>query len=511
VIPLADLVRELGGAADRTAIDSEVPIRDVQIDSRRVARGDLFAAIPGSRADGASFVAEAVERGAAAVLAPAPLTPAPRVPAWIHPSARRVAGEVAARIHGFPARGMPVLAVTGTNGKTTTVHLAAHLLRCTGRRPAALGTVGNVLADGVRRATSHTTPDAPELQRLLAEHRALGGDAVALEASSHALDQERLAGLDVSVAVFTNLTRDHLDYHGDLERYAAAKVRLFAALAPRAVAVLNADDPHSERMARAARAAGASVLTFSTRSRADLWASRAELDSRGARFTVQGMGVSRTRVTSPLIGRFNVENALAALAAVLATGASPSNALEGLATALPAPGRMESVDTAGLGFALYVDYAHTEDALRKALEVVRAALAAEGARRGDHGGRAICVFGCGGDRDRGKRAPMGRAAGALADVVVVTSDNPRGEAPDAIIGEVCSGLAGSDAAVHVEPDRRRAIALAIELAHPGDVVLVAGKGHETAQIVGSRALEFDDCAVARELARRFAERAGRCA
>jgi len=306
--------------------------------------------------------------------------------------------------------------------------------------------------------------------------------------SSHALDQERHAGLDLDAAVFTNLTRDHLDYHGDLERYAAAKERLFSALRPGGHAIVHVDDPAAERMARAARRAGADVHTISARSRADLRASRLELDAGGSFFTVVGMGISRTKVRFPIPGRFNVENALAALAVVLISGASPSSALEGLATVSPAPGRLEAVPGAR-GFRVLVDFAHTEDALAQVLDSLR-----EVAR-----GRLICVFGCGGERDPGKRGPMGRAVGRRADLALVTSDNPRGEDPQRIAEDILSGLDGTAAAVEVELDRRLAIQRALGLAREGDVVLIAGKGHETTQTAGGVSVPFDDRQVAAEL------------
>ncbi len=498
MVSVRDLVRELGGEL-HGSVGIERELRDVQMDSRAVGAGDLFAALPGTSVDGSRFVAQALERGALAVLSPTRVETSTGVANWVHPRARAIAGEAAARLLGRPAREMFVVAITGTNGKTTTAHLTGQFLGACGRRPAVLGTAGNRLADGVLHAATHTTPDAPGLQRLLARHAQLGGDSVALEASSHALDQDRLAGLDVSVAVFTNLTRDHLDYHGDMERYAAAKARLFQSLSHDSHALVNADDPAGELMAAAARERGATVHRFSTRSRVDLSASQLEVDSRGTRFFLEGMGIQRTGVCLPLVGRFNVENALAALAAVLVSGASPTHALGGLALASSAPGRLERVDTAGRGFTVLVDYAHTEDALRKALGVVREGLVAEGRRRGDHGGRLICVFGCGGDRDRGKRAPMGRAAGELADVVVLTSDNPRSEDPRAILDQILVGTDGTPAVLSVEPDRRAALALALAQARPHDVVLIAGKGHETTQTTQGVVQSFDDRAVAAEL------------
>lgn len=498
MVTLAQLVRELGGelhAAESCSQD----LRDVQVDSRKVVAGDLFAALPGSSADGARFVADALSRGAIAVLSPERVEVSARVPNWVHGDARRVLGQAAAILHGRPAEQMFVIAVTGTNGKTTTAHLIGQLLAHCGRRPAVLGTAGNRLADGVLLGATHTTPDAPGLQALLARHRELGGDCVALEASSHALEQDRLAGLRVSVAAFTNLTRDHLDYHGDMQSYARAKERLFDSLEQGSAAVVNGDDPAAERMAARARSRGARVFTYSTRARADLSASGLEVDSRGTRFCLEGMGIARTQVFLPLAGRFNVENALAALACVLVSGASPAHALSGLALLTGAPGRLQQVATGTRGFTVLVDYAHTEDALRKVLEVVREGLVSEGRRRGDHGGRLICVFGCGGDRDAGKRAPMGRTAASLADVVVATRDNPRGEDPLAILAEIERGFEGTEAQVHVEPDRRAAIAFALSLARRHDVVLIAGKGHETTQTIRGVVLPFDDRAVAAEL------------
>ena len=494
---LGQLVQKLGGACVLEGPGPEVS--GVSLDSRSVERGDLFVALPGAESDGRRYVAQALERGASAVLlAESPDSglnqlverQAPGVPLWVHPAARNVAGEVAAELSGRPSRGMHVIAITGTNGKTTTAHLTGQLLAACEFKPAVLGTAGHTLADGVLRPATHTTPDAPVLQRLLAEHRQLGGDSVVLEASSHALVQERLAGLDVSCAVFTNLTRDHLDYHGDMQQYAEAKARLFSSLADNAVAILNADDAYSHVMRDAAAASGARVITYSSQSPADLRASLSRTDLDVTYLTLSGMGISLDRLRVNLLGRFNIENALAASAAVLMSGASPSAIVEGLATVSPPPGRLEQVSTGDRGFHVFVDYAHTEDALRSALSVLRSAMT-------PGQGRLVVVFGCGGDRDRGKRAPMGRVASELADSVVITSDNPRREAPQQIIDEIRAGISGG-AQVHVESDRRLAISHALAGARRGDVVLLAGKGHESVQLVGGESIEFDDRAVARE-------------
>jgi UDP-N-acetylmuramoyl-L-alanyl-D-glutamate--2,6-diaminopimelate ligase len=490
---LSTLVGTLGGELIAPAAGSiPVDVRRVRLDSRQVERGDLFAALEGSRESGARYVREALERGASAILcarAPEGVLP---VPVWLHREARAVAGRAAAELLGRPSHGMFVVAVTGTNGKTTTAHLAAQLMRACGKKSGVLGTSGHSLADGARIGASHTTPDAPSLQELLFRHRALGGDALALEASSHALSQDRLAGLEVSVAVFTNLTRDHLDYHGDMEAYGWAKQRLFAGLESRAAAVVRADDPWSERMAAAARERGARVFTYSTRSPADLVASDVEIGSEGTRVTLHGMGIHRIRVNLPLLGRFNVENALAAAASVLVGGASPSTIVEGLASVSPAPGRLERV-ALGAPFEVLVDYAHTPDALEKVLTALR-----ECSARSRPHARLIVLFGCGGERDSGKRPVMGALAGRLADLVILTSDNPRSEDPAAIAAAVRSGLQGANAAWLEELDRARAIARALELARPGDLVLLAGKGHEDTQEIAGVRTAFDDRQVARQ-------------
>ncbi len=501
---LAELVANSGGTLAGGA-RGDARVAGVHLDSRRVSSGDLFCALSGSREDGARFAADAVRRGAVAVLADRELDVPPGTALWIHPEARRVVGVAAASVLGDPARGMFVAGVTGTNGKTTTAHLAGHLLRVAGRRPAVLGTAGNRLADGQLVPATHTTPDAPELQRLIARHRELGGDALAMEVSSHALDQERTAGLDFDVAIFTNLTRDHLDYHGDLESYARAKQRLFESLRPGSTAVVNADEPASERMSAAARVRNAEVVTYSARLRGDLCASQLRSSLRGTHLILHGMGISRTRLWLPLAGRFNVENALAAAACALVSGASPSSILEGLANAPSAPGRLEVVPTNGRGFTVLVDYAHSEDALENVCRTLRQSLEAHDAGEpavappSAANGRLIVVFGAGGDRDKGKRAPMGRVVNDLADLAIVTSDNPRSEDPAAILTEIVAGMEPARARRIVESDRRRAIEIACGEARTGDVVLIAGKGHETTQTIGTRVHSFDDRAVAREV------------
>jgi UDP-N-acetylmuramoyl-L-alanyl-D-glutamate--2,6-diaminopimelate ligase len=499
MVRLSLLVGELGGVctpAPAGALDRDV--RDVHVDSRRVARGDLFAALPGLSVDGARFVPDALARGAAAVLSPRALEQptGAAFPHWIHPDAPRAAGEAAALVHNRPARAQRVAGITGTNGKTTTAFFTGELARAAGFHPAVVGTVGYRLWGGAELPASHTTPDATELQRLLALNRAAGGDLFALEVSSHALDQDRVAGLELDVAVFTNLTRDHLDYHGTMEAYRDAKARIFRLLKADGTAVIHADDAHAEHMLAAARAAGRSTVTFGTGSRCDLCVSRTASGRGGIQLFLQGMGIQAEGLKLPLVGRHNVENAIAATAAVLLMGASPSRVLEGLASISSPPGRLEPVDTGARGFLCYVDYAHTPDALGRVLAALRPLVASPG--------RLIVVFGCGGDRDRGKRAPMGAVAAQRADVVLVTSDNPRGEEPDAIAREIERGAAaaGGAARVEVEIDRRAAIRRAFVEAREGDVVLIAGKGHETWQQVGGQKLPFDDRRVAAEELRR---------
>ncbi|MDZ4772081.1 MAG: UDP-N-acetylmuramoyl-L-alanyl-D-glutamate--2,6-diaminopimelate ligase [Planctomycetota bacterium] len=496
-VELAVLAERLGGSL--APVGGAGPrITGVHLDSRRVSVGDLFAAVSGGIEESERYAREAVKRGASAVLARRAFEVG--VPVWVHEHARLAAGLAAALVAGEPSKRMFTCGITGTNGKTTTAHLLYQLLVKAGRKPAVLGTAGHRLADGLARVASHTTPDAPEIQRLLAAHRDMGGDALSMEVSSHALDQERTAGIAFDVAIFTNLTRDHLDYHKDFESYTAAKERLFSGLSAKSTAVLNADDPASERLGRAARRAGARVLTYSTQSNGDLCASDIRTDLGGTDFVLNGMGISRTKIRVPLAGRYNVANALAAAASVLVSGASPSIVMDGLATASAAPGRLEPVSSNGRGFAVLVDYAHSEDALSNVCRVLKQSLA----MRTSNTGRLIVVFGCGGDRDKGKRAPMGRVVSELADLAIVTSDNPRSEDPERIIAEIVMGMKtdGAERSTFiVESDRRRAIHAAVSHARVGDVVLIAGKGHETTQTIGTQVLEFDDRVVAGEALR----------
>src|SRR5436190_4734690 len=380
---LIELVHALGG---RLEGEPETLIADVHLDSRCARPGLLFAALPGTRADGGRFAIDAVQRGASALLAPQDFDFAAGVPLWVHPEARAVAGRAAALVHGDPARHQRVVGVTGTNGKSTVAHLVGCLLAHAGHRPAVVGTVEFKLWNAPARSSTHTTPDAPELARLARENLTRGGDAFALEISSHALDQERLAGFPLDVAIFTNLGRDHLDYHKDLENYARAKERIFTNLKAGGAALINADDSAGERMQRAAERSGARVFTYGTRSHADLSATLADVGPAGTTLFLEGMGIPRTEFFLPLVGRHNVENALAALAAVLFLGTSPATAVAGLASLTAPRGRLEPVDTGQRGFQVFVDYAHTPDALERVLGTLRELMPREMSK-------LICVFG----------------------------------------------------------------------------------------------------------------------
>jgi UDP-N-acetylmuramoyl-L-alanyl-D-glutamate--2,6-diaminopimelate ligase len=445
-----------------------VTVRGVSHDSRSVRAGDLFCCLRGERADGHRFAPVAVEAGAAALLAERPLDLA--VAQVVVDDTRVAMAPLAAAFHRHPSAAMTVVGVTGTAGKTTTTHLLASIFEHAGRPCGVIGTLTGV----------HTTPEAPELQAALAAFRAEGRRAVAMEVSSHALEQHRADATDFAVAVFTNLGRDHLDYHGTVERYFAAKARLFTPeLAAHGVA--NGDDPYGRQLLATATIP---MTSFSMADAGDL-----DVGPSASMFTWRGR-----RVRLPLGGRFNVANALAAATAAVIAGVTEGDVATGLAAAGAVPGRFEPVD-AGQPFAVVVDFAHTPESLASALGAAREA-AGEG--------RVIVAFGCGGDRDPAKRPAMGEVAARLADVVVVTSDNPRTEDPDGIISEVVSGMPTPSAArTRTEPDRRTAIAVALAEAAPGDVVLIAGKGHETTQTFASAVIDFDDRAVALQLLEEF--------
>jgi UDP-N-acetylmuramoyl-L-alanyl-D-glutamate--2,6-diaminopimelate ligase len=473
---LGDLLPEAGAAA-------RIAIGGLTLDSRAVRPGDAFVALRGAAHDGLDFVDAAVRRGAVAVLVePGRELPAATVPLVAVADLGARAGALAARLHGDPSAALAVIGVTGTNGKTTCTQLLGQALTRCGRPCGVIGTLGAGFA-GRLQPTAHTTPDALRLQELLAALRSEGAVAVAMEVSSHALSQARVDAVHFSTAVFTNLTHDHLDFHGSFEDYGAAKARLFSHPGLRN-AVLNVDDAFGARLARnlpeGVRGIGVSVQ--------DPWA---DVHARNARFLSAGIRAEvftpwgEDELVLPLLGRFNLANALAVLAALGAEGVALPEALAALAAVVPVPGRMERVPSAD-GPVVIVDYAHTPDALEQTLRALRAHC----------GGRLWCVFGCGGDRDRSKRPLMGRIAREHADQVVVTSDNPRSEDPESIIGQICAGI--PDANALRDADRRRAIHRAIAEADRPDCVLIAGKGHEDYQEVRGVRTPFSDVAVARE-------------
>jgi UDP-N-acetylmuramoyl-L-alanyl-D-glutamate--2,6-diaminopimelate ligase len=498
-----------------------VAVTSLAVDSRRVRPGTLFAAFRGLREDGARYVPQAVAAGASAVLCDRPIDCSPAAPVLVS-DARRVFALAAARFYGEPSRRLALLGVTGTNGKTTTASLVAQLATALGAPAGLLGTVEERWP-GHAAPSSFTTPEAHELQGLLAQMVAAQVTVAAIEVSSHALAQHRATGCTFAAAAFTNLTRDHLDFHGSLEGYFDSKARLFRELLPAAApAVVNLDDARGLALAAELADAGRPVLGTSLesarapRGAALLAADRLAIGLDGLRMTLrfeaarQHLGApdapaSRFEVQSPLVGAHNAENLLTAIGLLHAGARMPLARLCAATAAAPgAPGRLERVAD-GAGRHVFVDYAHTDDALTRVLVALRQATASPAATR------LICVFGCGGDRDRGKRPLMGRAVGEKATLAVATSDNPRSEDPLQILAEVEAGIAGSgrrrvarDEALRglegyvVEPDRRAAIRLALLSARAGDVVLIAGKGHESLQIVGGQRLPFDDRAVAAE-------------
>ena len=471
------------------------PLADITADSRQAAPHVAFAAYPGMQRDGRGFIADAIARGAAAIVWEG------RGFAWDSrlaiPNAgvndlRSNIGPIASAVHGHPSRALWMVGVTGTNGKTSCVHWTAQALARRGRRPAVIGTLGNGFIDALD-AADNTTPDACVLQRLLARWLREGADSVAMEVSSHGLDQGRVNGVAFDVALFTNLTRDHLDYHGTMQAYGAAKARLFEWPGLHA-AVVNARDPFGRTLIERARAGGRHVITYGADD-ADIVAARVDTTDTGMAIAIRSAHGEGTLATA-LAGAFNVDNLLGVLGVLLASGERFDDALEALSRVTAPPGRMERLG-GGAQPLVVIDYAHTPDALAKVLSAMRPAVGP--------GAHLVCVFGAGGDRDRGKRAPMGDVAGRLADRIIVTSDNPRGEDPAAIAADIVEGLRPLRADWSVEIDRARAIAAAVGQAHAGDVIVLAGKGHEDYQEANGRRVPFSDVqCVARVLADRGA-------
>jgi UDP-N-acetylmuramoyl-L-alanyl-D-glutamate--2,6-diaminopimelate ligase len=463
-------------------LSDDPEIRGLTLDSRQVQPGDLFLAVPGARADGRAFMGGALARGAAAVVYEDDGTePDRRVTGAIGiPDLRRQIGVIADRFYGSPSRRLKVVGVTGTNGKTTTTQLLAQALDRAGQRCGLIGTLGSGFPGNLDPSV-HTTPDAVSVHRLLAGFAAAGARAVCMEVSSHALDQARVAGVAFDIAVFTNLTRDHLDYHGDMDAYAAAKARLFD-FPHLEAAVINADDRFGRELIERSRPR-LRVVGFGLE-QGEVRARRVQPSTDGLTIAVT-TPFGDTELKSPLLGRFNAANLLAVLAVLLVAGLPLAEAARVVAQARPVAGRMERFggDDRPL---VVVDYAHTPDALDKVLAALR-----EHTR-----GKLVCVFGCGGDRDRGKRPLMGAIAERLADVVILTNDNPRHEDPQAILVGIAGGMQSTPTVV---PDRGQAIRAALREARAGDIVLVAGKGHEDYQQIGDRRLPYSDRETVREL------------
>ncbi len=492
MMPTPRLSTLLAGLTDAPLVD-DPEIRGITLDSRAVQHGWLFIAVPGARADGRAYLAGAYARGAAAAVyetkgdvkgltsaagagsAGAAFAPEARYTNAIGiKNLREHVGVIADRFYGTPSRKLKVVGVTGTNGKTTTTHLLAQVLDRPTARCGLIGTLGSGFP-GRLDASLNTTPDAVSVHGLLAKFVDTGATTVCMEVSSHALDQARVAGVAFDIAVFTNLTRDHLDYHGDMHSYAAAKARLFD-FPDLEAAVINQDDAFGRELIERTRS-HAAVLSFGLHG--------GDVQARAVQPSVAGLALTivtphgEASLRSPLLGRFNAANLLAVLAVLLVTGMPLAEAAARLALAQPVAGRMERFGGGAGQPLVVVDYAHTPDALEKVLQALREHTSA----------RLVCVFGCGGDRDRGKRPLMGRIAEQFADVVILTNDNPRHEDPASIINEIATGMQTTPSAV---PDRTQAIRAALSEARSGDIVLVAGKGHEDYQQFGDRRLAYSD-------------------
>jgi UDP-N-acetylmuramoyl-L-alanyl-D-glutamate--2,6-diaminopimelate ligase len=484
--PLSELLRA-AGVRPLHSVAADPPIAGVSLDSRRVLPGHLFFALRGFRIDGAVYVPDAVGRGASAVVSSSP-RPAPLDEgiAWVRvEEPRKAAGLLAREWYGRPDEALALVGITGTNGKTTVSYLVESIAGASGIRPGRIGTVGFAYG-GAERPAARTTPEAPDLFALLAEMRDAGVALVALEVSSHALALGRVEGARFAVAAFLNLGQDHLDFHGDPEAYFEAKAGMFEGLGPDQAAVLSADDPRGATLAARTRA---KVSTFGRSERATVRLRDEECDLTGSSAVLETAG-TRLPVRTRLLGRFNLDNVAAAAACSLAAGLPSAAVAEGIRALEFIPGRMERVD-AGQPFTVIVDFAHTEQALRRVLDDVRASI----------GGRTLLVFGCGGERDRGKRPAMGRVAAERADLVFLTSDNPRSEDPLAILREIEAGVLsvpGGPERCRTIPSRKEAIAVAVSSARPGDAVLIAGKGHESTQTFWDHVVHMDDREVARK-------------
>ena len=470
-------------------------VRGLEYDSRRVKPGDVFLAMRGESSDGNKFIDQAIAAGGVAIVTDsATEIPRPGV-AWVQvPHGRRALARLSANWCRRPAERLAISGVTGTNGKSTTSFLIESILAAAGRKSALIGTIEYHVAGKILPAP-HTTPEALELNRLLAEALGDGATEAVMEVSSHALAQQRIFGIPVDVAVFTNLTRDHLDYHNTMDEYFASKQMLFEGCGaePPRVAVLNTDDDYGQKLVKVSTKRSAEVLTYGL-AKGDFHADKVDITPRGTRFNLV-TPQETISLFSLLIGKVNVYNVLAAAGAAYARGCKREAIAQGVEALARVPGRFERVDCKQ-PFTVVVDYAHTDDALRNLTALAREFVSQAGQK-----GRIITVFGCGGDRDRAKRPLMGEAAGRGSDLVFLTSDNPRSEDPLAIINDAMVGLQRSGARYAVEPDRKKAVALAVREAGPGDIVLIAGKGHEKVQVTREGSAPFDDVEVAREILR----------
>jgi UDP-N-acetylmuramoyl-L-alanyl-D-glutamate--2,6-diaminopimelate ligase len=480
-VPLSALAEAAAGA--RVIGDREVVVRGVFQDSRKVLPGSLFAIRKGEKTSGAGFLEDALARGAVAILTDDEGVAArATVPAVVVEDARAALAEVSNVAYGKPFDHLSVVGITGTNGKTTTAYLAQAMMSGSGSRPAVLGTLGTRF-EGEEIPGTHTTPESDELSRLAALLVSRGATHLVMEVSSHALSLSRVEAVPFAVAAFTNLSQDHLDFHGTLQAYGEAKARLFVELAP-GTSVLNVDDPFGRALAERAKG---KVLRISTRgAEAEVRAERAQVDGRGVRATfVTPQG--NVELASALVGQHNLENLAVALGIGIALGIPAARAADALGGAPPVPGRLERCDGPDDDVLVLVDYAHTPDALERVLAAVRPLTR----------GKLVCVFGCGGDRDPDKRPKMGKAAAKGADRLIVTNDNPRSERPEDIADAILAGVRDAGGAADIELDRARAIESAVLSAAPGDTVLIAGKGHEPYQITGGITRPFDDRSEAR--------------
>jgi UDP-N-acetylmuramoyl-L-alanyl-D-glutamate--2,6-diaminopimelate ligase len=486
-------LQDLLHGAEILSQSGDVTVTGLEYDSRRVRQGNVFLAMRGETSDGNKFIDAAIAAGAAAIVTDsATEVPRPGV-AWVQvPHGRRALGRLSANLFGHPAEKLDISGITGTNGKSTTAFLLESILNAAGRKSALIGTIEYHVAGRIQPAP-HTTPESLELNRFLRDAVGDGATEAVMEVSSHALEQQRVFNVPFDVAIFTNLTRDHLDYHHTMEEYFAAKQILFSGCGtePPRVAILNADDESGAELVKFSKARGSKVATYGW-DRGDFHSEKVQVTLRGTRLdlvTPHG----KLPVWSPLIGKVNVYNILAAAAAANARECSDEAITRGVEDLDRVPGRFEPVDC-GQPFTVVVDYAHTDDALRNLTSLAREFVSSAGGK-----GRVITLFGCGGDRDRAKRPLMGDAAGRGSDFVVLTSDNPRSEDPRAIINDAMVGLQRSGTRYTVEPDRRTAIATAAREARAGDIVLIAGKGHEKVQITREGSAPFDDVQVAREV------------